>query len=322
MTQRVLQLIYDFFYGSGGIWPTLADLQQALNRQGGSKVDAARVIRHVPATLLRPLNNSDSYPSATNKLILTAEGVNRCAGSDKDIANFLKAVAWLASRVAQSTSADNQDEHAMPFTTRQLAEAVPLSLNSDPNSIRRLVAILQAEGWVHNDDATRRRSWARPLRGLANPTAMWRRAIFGLSEGNGAHAAIAARRYQNSRKPEYRAALRTVRPRTDHHNRSRWGCRRLGNGGDADRHTSLTRIGGASAQALQKQPHRIRDILVDAVTNAIQTLVINRGLSEGLRGGLERQDGKSLAVPAPRHGAGVGNGMATVVILGRAVTCG
>jgi hypothetical protein len=53
MRQRVLQLIYDPFYGSGGTWPVLGDLQRALNRQGDSNVDATRIVQRIPAERAR-----------------------------------------------------------------------------------------------------------------------------------------------------------------------------------------------------------------------------------------------------------------------------
>ena len=43
--QQVLQLVYDLFCGGGGTWPTLGDLQRALNRQGNGVMDAAQIVR-------------------------------------------------------------------------------------------------------------------------------------------------------------------------------------------------------------------------------------------------------------------------------------
>jgi hypothetical protein len=87
--QKVLQLIYDLFCGSGGIWPTLRELQRALKRQGHRNVDAFEVVQRIPATLLKPLPNANTYPAPTEKLILSIEGIERCAGSGEDIENFL-----------------------------------------------------------------------------------------------------------------------------------------------------------------------------------------------------------------------------------------
>jgi hypothetical protein len=153
-TQQVLQLVYDLFCGSGGTWPVLGDLQRALNRQDNSGVDAARIVQRIPATLLKPLSSTDGYPAPSEKVILTAEGIERCAGSAEDIANLVIAIKWLA-RLADRSGSGDYSEPGVRFTTHQLAEAVSLSLESDPDSVNRLVAILLAEGWVKDDGNTR-----------------------------------------------------------------------------------------------------------------------------------------------------------------------
>jgi hypothetical protein len=179
MTQQVLQLVYDLFYGSGGTWPVLGDLQRMLNHQGNSDVDAAWIVQRIPATLLKPLSSTDGYPAPSEKVVLTAEGIERCMGSAEDIANLVIAVKWLA-RLAERSDSGEYSKRGMRFTTHQLAEAVSLSLESDPNSVGRLVAILLAEGWVQNDGGTRGKPRTGPLRALGNPGISWHRAILGL----------------------------------------------------------------------------------------------------------------------------------------------
>jgi hypothetical protein len=163
-TQRVLQLIYDLFYGSGGVWPELRDLQRALNRQCHSGVDAGRIVRCIPATLLKPPRSVEDYPAHSERLILTAEGIERCAGSSEDVTNLVIAVKWLARLVGRSDSSSARGERGVPFTTRQLAEAVSLPLESDSGSINRLLAILEVEGWVQHGDNRRGKPWSRLLR--------------------------------------------------------------------------------------------------------------------------------------------------------------
>lgn len=187
-TQQVLQLVYDLFYGSGGTWPVLGDLQRALNHQGNSGMDAARIVQRIPATLLKPLSSTDGYPAPSERVILMAEGIERCAGSAEDITNLVIAVKWLA-RLAERSDSGDYGERGMRFTTHQLAEAVSLSLESDSNSVSRLVAILLAEGWVQDDGGTRGKSRTGPLRTLGNPGISWYRAILGLQENQGTHAA-------------------------------------------------------------------------------------------------------------------------------------
>jgi hypothetical protein len=151
MVRFILQLVYDLFYDSEGIWPTLADLQQALNRRGFNKVDAARIVQQVDAGLLKPLDSPNGYPVPIVQLILTADAIKRCVNSAEDIANLLAAVKWLGRRMEQQHAATGQSERGMRFTTEQLAEAIPVESNSA--ALRRLMAILEAEGWVHDDHA-------------------------------------------------------------------------------------------------------------------------------------------------------------------------
>jgi hypothetical protein len=154
MTQQVLQVVYELFYSSGGTWPALGDLQRTLNRQGNGGVDAVWIVQRIPATLLKPLSSCEGYPAPTEKVILTAEGIERCAGSAEDVTNFVIAVRWLA-RLAERPDSGGYGEPGIRFTTHQLAEAVSLSPESDPNAVSRLVAFLLAEGWVQGDGGTR-----------------------------------------------------------------------------------------------------------------------------------------------------------------------
>lgn len=153
MIRLTLQLVYDLFYESGGIWPTLAELQQRLNRLGHSNVVAARVVQQIDAALMKPLDSPNGYPAPIERLILTSEAIKRCSNSQEDIANLLTAVRWLGRRMEMEHTTTNQSEHGMRFTFKQLAEAVPVDVDSA--SLHRLVAILQAEGWIHGDYATR-----------------------------------------------------------------------------------------------------------------------------------------------------------------------
>jgi hypothetical protein len=146
--QQVLQFVYDRFFESGGVWPTLRDLQRALNCRRRRSVDAARVVQRIPATLVKPLSSGHGYPAPTEKLILTVEGIERCAGSGEDIENVMTAVKWLAKLVERSAPPRGQSERGLRFTVHQLADAVSLSADKDRKAVARLIAILQAEGWV------------------------------------------------------------------------------------------------------------------------------------------------------------------------------
>ena len=155
MTQQVLQIVFDRFYGDGGTWPALGYVQRTLNRQSGSRVDAVRIVQRIPGTLLKPLPITAGYPRPTEKLILTAEGIECCTGSSEDIENFLTAVKWLAKRADRSDLSGNQGERGVRFTPSQLAEAVSLSLDTDQKAVSRLLAILEAEGWLIEYGGTR-----------------------------------------------------------------------------------------------------------------------------------------------------------------------
>ncbi len=147
----ILQLVYKLFRHAEGIWPTIADLQQALNDAGYYEVDAVRIVQQIDVTLLKPMDTPSGFPLPMTRLTLTAEAIKRCANSAEDIANLLTALKWLSRRMEQLHSAADQSERGMRFTIQQLAEAVPLDLHSA--ALRRLVAILQAEGWIHDDHA-------------------------------------------------------------------------------------------------------------------------------------------------------------------------
>jgi len=151
MVRLILQLVYDLFHDSEGIWPTIAELQQTLKRRGHDDVDAARIVRQIDSALLKPLNFTNGYPAPTERLILTAEAIKRCANSAEDIANLLTAMRWLGRGMEQAQATVNKSEHGMRFTIQHLAGAVPVDLNSA--ALRRLVAILQSEGWTYDDHA-------------------------------------------------------------------------------------------------------------------------------------------------------------------------
>jgi hypothetical protein len=95
------------------------------------------------------------YPPPTERLILTAEGIERCTGGSEDIENFLTAVKWLAKRADRSDLSGYQGECGVRFTPSQLAEAISLSLDTDRKAVGRLLAILEAEGWLIEYGGTR-----------------------------------------------------------------------------------------------------------------------------------------------------------------------
>lgn len=160
--RRTLQLVYDLFYGSGGVWPSVGRVQQVLDHQGGCAIDVSRVVRRMPTRVMRPLHDSGGYIPASAELVLTAEGVARCTGSQEDITNLVIAVKWLARRMKHAALSGAPDLYGAYFTISQLAAAV--SLEPDRTAVNRLAAILQAEGWIQHGNGTHSKRRASLLR--------------------------------------------------------------------------------------------------------------------------------------------------------------
>ena len=119
-------------------------------------------MEQIPGDLLRPLDYVDGQPHPEGELVLQVKGIARCLGSDDGTFNF---IAALRSLVQQYKSYDPPQDRivlGMPIDTEQLATELRLPLNSDSNCIRRLVALLKAEGlvWCHMA-STHNRSYRR-----------------------------------------------------------------------------------------------------------------------------------------------------------------
>jgi hypothetical protein len=151
MIQRVLQIIYDSFYATGGKWPSRVYLERELNRQSDRRldvVDVVKILQHIPPALLKPVSGAAGDLAPAEKLVLTLEGIARCSRSRDDVENTLAAVKWLARRAEHPDLSDEQDQRGVRFTISQLAEAVALSVDSDQKAISRLISILESEGWI------------------------------------------------------------------------------------------------------------------------------------------------------------------------------
>ncbi len=121
-------------------------------------------MEQIPGDLLRPLDYVDGQPHPEGELVLQVKGIARCLGSDDGTFNF---IAALRSLVQQYKSYDPPQDRivlGMPIDTEQLATELRLPLNSDSNCIRRLVALLKAEGlvWCHMA-STHNRSYEKTL---------------------------------------------------------------------------------------------------------------------------------------------------------------
>jgi hypothetical protein len=145
--QQALDLTYRLFRDSGGTYPTVSDLQWEFDELG-IDVDAARVVQRIPARFLKPLPSTPKYPLPDERLVLTAEGVAQAAGSLRDMKNYVASIRWLARQADRPVAPGDQGKRGMQFTIRELAAAVSLSFDSDRDAINRLIAILDAEGWL------------------------------------------------------------------------------------------------------------------------------------------------------------------------------
>ncbi len=146
-----LQWIYTQFRERGAEWPTFGYFERWLNRF--RKQDAVQVINRIPAEFLEPLSFLDGRPDPRGKLILTAQGWRRCLGSDDDEQNFISAIQCLA-RYYATYDYDLPDPAAsrVPISSKQLADELNLPRLTDPNSLKRLLVLLEVEGLVMSDE--------------------------------------------------------------------------------------------------------------------------------------------------------------------------
>jgi hypothetical protein len=146
---EVLQLVYNWFREHGGEWPDFDTIERWLGKFRG--LDAIQIVNSIPETLLTPLNYAGGRPDPKGKMVLSVEGVARCRGSDDDVHNFVAALRWM---VQHDEDYDPPQGRAggVPISAEELAEELRLPLISDSKSIRRLVALLNAEGLVSDDE--------------------------------------------------------------------------------------------------------------------------------------------------------------------------
>jgi hypothetical protein len=153
--REALHVIYTKFRERGGEWPTFDDFHRHVIRYWQADADAARVVRQIPAKLLNPMSGMSYEPDPEEKLVLTIAGVKYCGGRHcDDVTNFLAAIQWLAEKL-EHYDPPRGERRAMPVTAGQLAAELSLPLSADPNSINRLVALLEAERLVRDDGYTR-----------------------------------------------------------------------------------------------------------------------------------------------------------------------
>lgn len=149
--EEILQVIYTWFRDHGGEWPNFDNIDRRLNRHRDEPLDTANIMKQIPEDLLRPLDCINGQPTPDGELVLRVKGIARCLGSDDDTFNFIAALKWLVQQYKSYDPPRDMVGSGMRFDADELATEIRLPLNSDSNCVRRLVAILKAEGLVSND---------------------------------------------------------------------------------------------------------------------------------------------------------------------------
>jgi hypothetical protein len=152
IVREILQVVYNWFREHGGEWPSFGYIQWWLNRYG--KPGAVDTLSKMPDKLRKSLICTDDRRGPDDRIVLSIVGVARCRASSDDVHNFIEALQWMVEQDRNKDPGTQGVGRPILITTEQLAEALNLPLGADPNSIRRLVALLRAEGLVSSDDGS------------------------------------------------------------------------------------------------------------------------------------------------------------------------
>jgi hypothetical protein len=150
--REALQAIYRWQLAHGGESPPLDSLDRELNRLRDKPLDTAGILGRLSPRFVKPLSYVDGRPDPRGKVVLRLEGVARCQGSDNDIKRFMAAVRWMIRKNKRYDPPPEKIGCGMPISTEELASELDLPLMSDPDSIKRLMALLEAEGLVSDDE--------------------------------------------------------------------------------------------------------------------------------------------------------------------------
>jgi hypothetical protein len=112
----VLQTVYDHFRRRSQ-WPTFGPVDRELRAQ--RRIDTARVIKSLPNNLIPGYGNFRE-PIREDELRMTVVAVSRCAGSQADVDNFLRAVRWMAEYELQFVPPDDNPTAAARVTSEQV----------------------------------------------------------------------------------------------------------------------------------------------------------------------------------------------------------
>lgn len=149
MRLELFQVTYNEFRVHGGEWPSLSYVERWFDRY--ENLDITKIISRVPAKYIRIVRNIDGRSDSDEWLILSLAAVACCRGSADDVTNFMNTVPYLGKRETGDLS-DRELRHGMRITEEELANTLSLPLASDANSIKRLIALLNAEGVVSSNE--------------------------------------------------------------------------------------------------------------------------------------------------------------------------
>ena len=150
--REVLQAIYTWVLAHGGESPPFDSFDRHLNSLREKPIDTADILWRLSPRFVKPLNYVDGRPEARGKVILRLAGVARCQGSDADIKRFMAALRLMIKKNKGYDPPPEKIGCGMPISAEQLASELELPLRSDPDSIKRLMALLEAEGLVSDDE--------------------------------------------------------------------------------------------------------------------------------------------------------------------------
>lgn len=140
---RVVQAVYDYFHETG-TWPRFGEIDRRLDR-GRRRLDAGRIVEGIPGSILQPLG-SPPAASLEYPMRLTLEGVARCAGSDDDVALFLRALRWMARQERQFQPATASEGAGARADSQQFMRGLKIAKRRTLD-VQRLGAILMVERW-------------------------------------------------------------------------------------------------------------------------------------------------------------------------------
>jgi len=150
--QEVLQALYMWRLAHGGESPPLDSFDRDFNRLRDKPVDTINILSRLSPRFVKPLRYADGRPDPRSRVILRLEGVARCRGSDDDIRRFMAALQWMIRQNKRYDPPPEKIGCGMSISAEQLSTELELPLRSDPDSIKRLMALLEAEGLVSDDE--------------------------------------------------------------------------------------------------------------------------------------------------------------------------